>query len=31
MDQHAIESYLVQIFGYGLAYVTVSLKTACND
>jgi hypothetical protein len=24
MDQHAIESYLLQIFGYGQAYVTVS-------
>ena len=31
MDQHAIESYLVQIFGYNVVYVTVSLKIAHND
>jgi hypothetical protein len=31
MDQHAIEIYLSQIFGYGVVYVTVSLKTAHND
>lgn len=31
MDQHAIESYLAQVFGYDVVYVTVSLKIAHND
>jgi len=31
MDQHAIESYLAQVFGYGLAYVTVSLILIRNN
>ena len=31
MDQYAIEGYLVQIFGYGQAYVSVSSKRVCID